>query len=289
MLARLFTRLVDINGPWARPLGNLNVRLLRALFRPLWPLKDFLNGKWLGHSLHGALTDFAIGALLSVSVLDVLGYGRASDALLGVSILVMVGASIAGLADYSDTDGLPRTRATVHATVMTSALVVYIVSWVIRSGGPADRTLPIVLALVGAVLVSVGAWIGGDVVYALGNMIDRHAWRFWAKPKWQALDVAEIPEGTLVKAKAGTQSLVLVRNGNEVMAIHDVCAHAGGILSDGSLEAGGREVECPLHGSRYELATGYKRRGPTTFDQPRYEVRRSQAGGWEALRIATHD
>jgi nitrite reductase/ring-hydroxylating ferredoxin subunit len=168
---------------------------------------------------------------------------------------------------------------------MTSALVLYLVSGVLRIGAPADRTIPIALAIVAAVLVTIGAWIGGDVAYGLGNMVDRHAWRFWAKPKWQALDVTDIPEGQLVKAKAGTQSLVLVRTGDRVLAIHDVCAHAGGTLSDGKLAADGREVECPLHGSRYELSTGYKRRGPTTYDQPRYDVRRSASGGWEALRI----
>lgn len=289
MLARLFTRMVDVNDVWARPVGDFLVRALRAIFRPIYPVKDFLNGKWLGHSLHAALTDFAIGALLGVSVLDVLGHWPAADALLGISLLGMVAAAFAGLADYTDTDGTPRVRATVHATVMTTALVLYLISFVMRLGAPVDRTLPIVLALIGAVLISAGAWIGGDVVFALGNMVDRHAWRFWAKPKWQPLDVTDIPEGQLVKAKAGTQSLVLVRNGEHVMAIHDVCAHAGGNLSDGKLVADGREVECPLHFSRYELATGYKRRGPTTYDQPRYEVRRVQAGGWEALRIATHD
>jgi nitrite reductase/ring-hydroxylating ferredoxin subunit len=289
MLARLFTRMVDVNDAWARPLGDFLVRVLQAIFRPIWPIKDFLNGKWLGHSLHAAITDFAMGALLGVSVLDLLGYGLAADALLGISLLGMLAAAGAGLADYSDTDGRARIRATVHATIMTTALIVYLVSFVTRLGAPADRTLPIVLALIGALLITIGGWIGGDVVYGLGNMVDRHAWRFWAKPKWQALDVTDIPEGQPVKAKAGTQSLVLVRNGEHVMAIHDVCAHAGGILSDGKLVAEGSQIECPLHGSRYALATGYKKRGPTTYDQPRYDVRRTDAGGWEALRIATHD
>ena len=73
MFARRFIRLVDANAGWARPLGDLMVRLFGAILRPVWPLKDFLNGKWLGHSLHAAITDLAIGALLSVSVLDVLG------------------------------------------------------------------------------------------------------------------------------------------------------------------------------------------------------------------------
>ena len=41
-------------------LGDFNVRWLRALFRPIRPIKDFLNGKWLGHSLHAVLTDLPL-------------------------------------------------------------------------------------------------------------------------------------------------------------------------------------------------------------------------------------
>jgi nitrite reductase/ring-hydroxylating ferredoxin subunit len=155
---------------------------------------------------------------------------------------------------------------------------------VLRIGSPADRTIPIALAIVAALLVTTGAWIGGDVVYGLGNMVDRHAWRFWAKPKWQALDVTDIPEGQLVKAKAGTQSLVLVRSGETIHALHDQCAHAGGSLSGGKIVDGC--IQCPLHGSQFELATGYRHRGPTVYDQPRYEVRRGEGGGYEARRIS---
>lgn len=284
MLARLFTRLVDVNAGWARPLGDLYVRVLRALFRPLWPLKDFLNWKWLGHSLHAALSDAAIGALLSVSLLDILGFGAAADALLAVAIAVTIATAVAGLADYADTDGTARMRATVHNTLMILTLLLYVASFVLRAGNPSDRTLPIVLALIAAVTLSIGAWIGGDVVYALGNMVDRHAWRFHGESGWQPLDVGDIPEGQLVKARAGAEPLVLVRTGDVVLALHDTCAHAGGPLSGGRLAAHGTEVECPWHGSRFELATGHRRRGPTTYDQPRYEVRRAETGGWEALR-----
>jgi nitrite reductase/ring-hydroxylating ferredoxin subunit len=110
-------------------------------------------------------------------------------------------------------------------------------------------------------------------------MVDRHAWRSGGA-KWQQLDLQEIPEGQLVKAKVGTQSIVIVRNGGVVMALHDQCAHAGGPLSGGTIVAGC--VECPWHGSRFDLATGERRRGPTVYDQPRYEVRAAETGGWEA-------
>ncbi|MBA2570453.1 MAG: Rieske (2Fe-2S) protein, partial [Chloroflexi bacterium] len=102
---------------------------------------------------------------------------------------------------------------------------------------------------------------------------------------WQALDVTDIPEGVPVKARAGAQSLVLVRQGDTVHALHEVCAHAGGPLSEGKVVDGC--IECPWHGSRFELASGYKKRGPSTFDQPRYEVRQSASGGWEALRVTS--
>ena len=39
-----------------------------------------------------------------------------------------------------------------------------------------------------------------------------------------------------------------------VKAIEDVCPHADALLSQGFVEGG--VVECPLHGARFEIATG---------------------------------
>ncbi len=284
MLARFFTRLIDAQSVWARPLGDFNGRLLSAIFRPLGSVKDFLNGKWLGHALHPALTDLPIGMYTLVILFDVLDLRQAADIALVVGILSHAAAALAGFADYTDTDGKPRVVATVHATAMSLGIITYIVSLAVRLGDPVDRTLPIVLSLVGYGLVIVGAYIGGEVVYTLGNMVNRHAWRFGATAKWQALDVTDIPEGVPVKARAGAQTLVLVRQGETVNALHEVCAHAGGPLSEGTVVDGC--IECPWHGSRFELTTGYRKRGPTTFDQPRYEVRRAETGGWEVLRVS---
>jgi nitrite reductase/ring-hydroxylating ferredoxin subunit len=281
MLARLFIRLIDINGRWARPLGDSYIRILRPPFRAVWPLKDFLNGKWLGHSLHAAITSFAVGALLSVSLLDVLGFAAAADALLLLGLVAMVAAAVSGIADYSDTDGLARMRATVHNTVMIVTLVVYVLSLVIRLGAPADRTPAIVTGLVAAVLLTVGAYVGGEVVYALGNMIDRHAWRRGAAD-WVRLDLSEVGEAVPARVMAGEHPLLVVRYGETIYAMDEICAHAGAPLSEGKIVDS--QIQCPWHGSRYELRTGYKERGPTTFDQPSYEVRRTAAGGYEARR-----
>ena len=75
---------------------------------------------------------------------------------------------------------------------------------------------------------------------------------------------------------------MLVRQGERILALHDVCAHAGGPLNEGKLVEG--QIECPWHYSRYEMATGHLRQGPSVYDQPAYEVRARDGGGWEARR-----
>jgi nitrite reductase/ring-hydroxylating ferredoxin subunit/uncharacterized membrane protein len=283
VIARFLTRIVYAQAGWARPFGDFNKRWIGAIFRPIRPIQDFLNGKWLGHSLHAVLTDVPIGVLTLVIVFDALDLRSAADITLAFGILAMLGAAAAGTADYSDTDDDALMLATVHATLMVTALLIYVVSFVLRLGNPVDRTVVIVLSLIGYVIVASSAWIGGEVAYGLGNMVNRHAWRFGNKSSWAKLDVTDIPENTPTAAKAGAQSLVVVRQGTTVYALHSVCAHAGGPLAEGKIVDGC--IECPWHASRFELSTGYRKQGPTTWDQPRYEVRAADGGGWEARRV----
>jgi nitrite reductase/ring-hydroxylating ferredoxin subunit/uncharacterized membrane protein len=289
-MAHLLARLVALNDRWAQPLGDFNHRWLTALFRPLGPVKDLLNGRWLGHPLHSAITDLPIGLLLGTVVLDLVGQPAAADIALVLTIVTMLLAALAGLADYSDTDGTARTRSTTHATLMTVAFVVLIVSLVLRAGDPADRILPIALSILGFLVVTAGAFIGGDVVYVLGNMVDRHAFR-GAGTKWIKLDTGEVadlaalPDATPTKMRAGINDLVVVRIGDTVHAMHAVCAHAGGPLDKGTVVDGC--VVCPWHGSRFRLADGRVVRGPAVYDQPSYELRAAEGGGYEVRRAAT--
>jgi nitrite reductase/ring-hydroxylating ferredoxin subunit/uncharacterized membrane protein len=285
MIGRFLTRIVDAQGGWARPFGDFNHRWLKALFGPIRPIKDFLNGTWLGHPVHSATTDLPIGALTVAIVLEFLGQHTAADIALVVAA-VSIAASIAtGLADYTDVDGTARMRATVHATVMLVSQALFIISLLIRSGNPPDRTLPTLLVLIGFATISIGAAIGGDLVFLIGTQVNRHAWR-GAGAKWVPLDLGEmpdIPEGGPTKAKAGANTLVLVRTGDTILALHETCAHAGGPLAEGTLVDG--SIQCPWHGSRFRLSNGHVARGPAMYDQPAYEVRRSESGGgWEVRR-----
>ena len=296
MLARWLTRLMDSQGGWTKPLGDLAFRFLHWLFSAMPAVRDLLVGRWLGHPLHAVLTDAPIGILFLVIVFDVLAMPEAAGWALVVGILTMLAAALAGFADYADTDGKARERATLHSTLMIVALVGYILSLLLRLP-PAGNQLfatsdagPIWVSIVSFLVLASAAYVGGDVVYVLGNMVSRHAFR-GTGTKWIALEPAElddggaIPEGRPVKAKLGTNQLVLVRQGERILALHDTCAHAGGRLSEGKIVDG--TIECPWHASRYRLDTGYLVRGPSVYDQPAYEVRARDGGGWEARRQAS--
>ena len=289
-MARLLARLVAVNDGWARPFGAFNLRWTRAVFRAMTPIRDLLNGRWLGHPLHSALTDIPIGLLLGSVLLDLIGQPTAADITLVATIVFMVLSALAGLADYSETTGTALTRATLHASLMTVALVILIVSAVLRGGAPADRTVPIVLSIVGFLLVTAGAFVGGDVAYVLGNMVSRHAFR-GAGTKWVRLDTGDVgdltalPEATPTKMRAGINDVLVVRTGDRLHALHNVCAHAGGPLNEGRLVDGC--IECPWHYSRFDLADGQAKRGPTVYDQPSYEIRTADDGGYEVRRAAT--
>jgi nitrite reductase/ring-hydroxylating ferredoxin subunit len=289
-MAHLLARLIALNDGWARPFGEFNHRWTSALFRAMPPIRDFLNGRWLGHPAHSAVTDIPIGTLLGVVVLDIIGQPTAADVLLVGTILFMLAAAATGLADYSETDGAARTRATLHGTLMVIALVIVIVSLVLRAGAPTDRTVPITLSIIGFLIVTAAAYVGGDVVYVLGNMVDRHAFR-GAGTKWIHLDTGEVtdlgqlPEATPTKMRAGINDLVVVRVGDTFHAMHNVCAHAGGPLSEGTVVDGC--IQCPWHASRFRLGDGTAVRGPTVYDQPAYEVRAAESGaGYEVRRRA---
>ncbi len=272
MIRRWLEPLLDAQG-WADPFGELLQKLFRAIYGPFPPLRDLLHGTWLGHPLHPLLTDVPIGAFVVGIVLDLVGERSAATWATGIGWVTMLGAALAGFADHLDLEGRPRRYGSLHAATMLLAALAYLLSLGERLWwAPLFPRAEVWLAGLGLLLVLIGGYLGGELVFNLGSQVDRHAWRGGGS-KWQALDVGEVPEGQLAKAKAGAATLVVVRLGERVYALHDTCAHQGCSLASGRLVDGGRRIECPCHGSRFELSDGSVNRGPAVFPQPAYEVR----------------
>jgi len=81
----------------------------------------------------------------------------------------------------------------------------------------------------------------------------------------------EVPEEGAHRVVVGNIPVAVVRSVGRVFAIYDVCSHAEVSLSEGEVDRG--TIECWLHGSRFDLATGEPTGLPATRPVPVYPVK----------------
>lgn len=85
-----------------------------------------------------------------------------------------------------------------------------------------------------------------------------------------ALD--DLPDGTARRFVVDGVAVAVVRIGDDVYAIGDVCSHANVSLSDGDVWCDERELECPKHGSAFHLETGEPSTLPATQPVPVFDA-----------------
>jgi naphthalene 1,2-dioxygenase system ferredoxin subunit len=81
----------------------------------------------------------------------------------------------------------------------------------------------------------------------------------------------DIPNGEALQAEADGQTLALVQVDGTVYCVQDICTHEHAHLSEGFCE--GFEIECPLHGSIFDVRTGEVKSLPATEDLKTYNVK----------------
>lgn len=264
---------------------------------PARSFSDFLNGTWLGHSLHASLSDATIGLLLSAGVLDYLslsrddeGYCEAAATLLKLGLLSVVPTALAGLADWQYQMPRGRRYGFLHAVINSSAASLLAGSLLARRGH-AGRPTPLPAALLsgaGLSALMAGAYIGGDLVFRFAIAVNADARVSAIDEFTPVMAESELAEGQPLSVEVKGRSLALVKQGGRLYALDNTCAHAGCDLARGKLGEG--TITCPCHGSTYHLADGSIVTGPTTSPQHAYETRvrdgqvevRSSAGVWMA-------
>lgn len=131
------------------------------------PRGSALRGEWLGHAVHPILTDVVIGAWTSATVLDIFG-GRDSSAaaqkLVGTGLLVVGPTAWTGWAEWSAAESREKRVGLVHAVTNAVAISAYAASWVARRQG--RHRAGVRLALAGAAVSGVGAYLGGHLTAA---------------------------------------------------------------------------------------------------------------------------
>jgi nitrite reductase/ring-hydroxylating ferredoxin subunit len=249
-----------------------------GLGRPGKVLQDFLNGSWLGHSLHPVVVDVVVGGSTVAVLLQVLAWFGVADLrtallwVLALTGLAALSAIVSGLTDFKDTaTGDERDIVGLHGLINIVATVIFIAAFVVLlSGGDGAAGW---LIVVGYAILSTGAFIGGHVVFKYGYMVNHNAFAGGRKAKefTAVLPAADLAEGTPTKAMLGTTGLVVVRRGDLVWALKETCSHAGGPLAQGTLE--GYTIICPWHASAFRLSDGAVRHGPATTRQVAYQAR----------------
>ncbi len=82
---------------------------------------------------------------------------------------------------------------------------------------------------------------------------------------------AAVPPGSLLRVDVDGVGVCVARTEvGEWFAVSDTCSHEEYSLSEGDLF--GRDVECPMHGSRFDLATGMPDQLPATVPIRTYPI-----------------
>jgi uncharacterized membrane protein len=163
-----------------------------------------------GKPFHPPLTDIPIAAYMFAAVFDILSFGISSGShpeltrqlfvagtwtLLG-GVIVALGAALTGWADWhrsSEPGTQARRTINAHASIMLVATTVALIDLLIRLTASADRTdasfLLVVLSVVAAALVAVGATYGGGLVFDYGFNVETAG----DHPVWHVTEVDVLP------------------------------------------------------------------------------------------------
>jgi nitrite reductase/ring-hydroxylating ferredoxin subunit len=128
----------------------------------------------------------------------------------------------------------------------------------------------LILQGVGTGLLLIGAWLGGTLVSRNQIGVDH---RYANAGKWSEARLKSLGASALVVARPDElqvdqmkllhvdgRRIVLARIESGYAAFDDHCTHRGGSLADGALMCG--VVQCPWHGSQFDVHTGDVKCGP---------------------------
>ena len=275
MLERLARPLAGVWDGAASVIGGF----YRVLGTPGKLLQDFMNGSWLGHSLHAVIVDVVVGGATAALLLDVLrvffhveGMETATTWTLGLAWISGVGAIVTGLTDFKDTGtGNERNVTGLHGLINIVGTGGFAVSLGQRLNGNHDAAF--VPLVIGYLIISVGAFIGGHVVFKFGYMVNHNAFSRGKRAKefTPVVAAADVAEGTPTKVMFGATAVMVVRRGDVVHALKETCSHAGGPLSQGELR--NDTITCPWHRSTFQLEDGAVVHGPAGSWQVAYRAR----------------
>ena len=81
----------------------------------------------------------------------------------------------------------------------------------------------------------------------------------------------DLPSGKMIGVKTEGKDILIANLTGKYYAIGNKCTHRGCNLSEGTLKNG--SVQCPCHGSVFDVKTGKNIKSPAKIPEPVYEVK----------------
>lgn len=240
------------------------------------------------HPIHPMLVSFPIGLWVAGFVFDLLGVASGNVYLHIAAYYALIGgcigavlAAVPGVIDLFGAvppNSSARQRGYIHGALNTAALLLFIYI-AVRRGDPMVRPdgVSLALSLLGVLGIGISAWLGGTLAYR--NQIGvEHLYANAGQEKERTLDSwdrpvvnkSELGDGQMILAKIQGERVVVGRCGEGFFAFSDHCTHKGGPLFDGALV--GCTVQCPWHGSQFDITTGRVVAGPAKQKIELYET-----------------
>ena len=245
------------------------------------------------HPLHPILVAFPIAFFIGAFLFDVAGLVNADASLHdtachveGAGIIFALLAAVPGVIDYIYTvppKSSAKSRATKHGLINVSNVVLFTFVLFYRQSDDANIYVVTGLELAGVVLLSIAGWMGGTLVHRNQIGIDI---RYADAGKWKEqyvdeagdnIEVAEVDELQADQMKlvhVKDKRIVIAKTEDGYVAFDDRCPHRGGSLAGGAMICG--TVQCPWHGSQFDVKTGALKAGPANEGIKTYKV--SQQG-----------
>ncbi len=230
------------------------------------------------HPFHPMLVAFPIGLWVASFAFDVFGIWLRDSALWSAGFYAAIGgcvgaalAAVPGVIDLFSVvppKSSAKARGFIHGGINTLVLIIFIAELAYR-GAPETQPdhIAILASVVGLCLLSYSGWLGGTLVYrnqigvdhryAGAGIFRERTLKDWEQP---VCNSSELADGQMILATIAGKRIVVGKCSEGIVAFADRCTHKGGSLADGTLI--GCAVQCPWHGSQFNVNNGHVITGP---------------------------
>jgi uncharacterized membrane protein/nitrite reductase/ring-hydroxylating ferredoxin subunit len=240
------------------------------------------------HPIHPILVAFPIAFFIGTFIFDILGIIYNNDIFFAVSFYMQISgiigavlAAIPGVIDYFKTvppNSSGKKRATKHALLNVTNLILFLVAWLLK-GDDINPYIILILEIIGIILLAIAGWLGGTLVYRNQIGVDpryANAGKWKEEEKDEAKGQIEVASANELKTDqmklihVNDKRIVIARTEEGYVAFDDHCTHKGGSLAGGSMICG--TVQCPWHGSQFDVNTGAVKAGPARSKINTYNI-----------------